>query len=128
MIDWFQTASCFSNWDLESEMAAPWMLNSLIHTGQSALPQRVKTTITLRDTNVTWRAVRKAFGLPFLLTKSMPLWCHPEFFQHNNYNMYNRDLRDRGVFSAVCIWKKKDGLHLVKSWLDIIYQRRATLK
>lgn len=100
VVDWFQTANCFSNWKLESKLASPWPLTSLLHTDFSALPQRIKSSVTLRDTIISWKEVCKAFGLPFLLFKHMPLWGHSEFSKNNNHNIYYDTLRDKRLYLA----------------------------
>lgn len=103
------TSPKVSNRKLESELAAPWPLMSLFHTGFSDLPQHLKRTITLRDTIVAWKEVRKAF----LLSKHMPLWGHPEFSHNNNYDVYNIELRDK------CVWLAKHVMHVEeKRWLS----------
>lgn len=55
----------------------------------------------LRDTIVAWKEVTKAFSLPFLLSKYMLLWGHPEFPHNNNLNLYYK-----GIFLA------KHAMHL----------------
>lgn len=114
VLDWLRQASCFSNWELESELAAPWPLISLIHTGFPELPTHVKHSVTLRDTIVAWKEVRKAFGLPFLLSKYMPLWGHPEYSRDNNYDLYYADLRAKGIRLASHIMHPEE-----KRWLSV---------
>lgn len=66
------------------------------HTKLSKMPATIKGSVLLRDTIVTWKAVRKAFSLPFLLSKHMPIWGHPETSFENNLP-HNAVFQDRGV-------------------------------
>lgn len=67
------------------------------YTRLADLPAQIKRSVTLWDTIIAWREVRKAYGLPFLLPKHMPLWGHPEYSQDNNYPLYNRPLKEKGI-------------------------------
>lgn len=100
VLDWLHGENYFSNWDLETELAHPWPLVSLLHTRYSNLPTQIKHSITLRDTIAAWKEVRKVHGLPFILSKYMPLWGHPEFALDNNYPRYNSALREGGIYLA----------------------------
>lgn len=64
VLDWLHRTKCFSNWEIESNLAAPWPLASLIHTRYSNLPPHVKQSVTLRDTIITWKETRLWPPLP----------------------------------------------------------------
>lgn len=74
VLDWFHETSGSSNWEQESELATTWSLISLAHTVFSQVPIHIKHSVTLRNTITAWKETRKAFGLPLLLSKYMPLW------------------------------------------------------
>lgn len=78
-MDWIRGSGHFSNWNLETDLAAPWHPLALLHTKWSQLPRFIKSSVLLRDTIVTWKEIRKLMQLPFSISKLMPLWGHPEF-------------------------------------------------
>lgn len=100
--------SFFSNWELESEISAPWPLMSLIHTGFSQLPSHIKHSVTHKDTVSTWKETRKAFGFSFLLSNECPYKGHPEY-SHDNYY----ELKDNGVYLEEHVMHAED-----KRWLS----------
>lgn len=84
VLDWI---SHFSNWELKLDLAYPWLPLSLLHTSYSDLLTQIKSSALLLDTIITWKTVGKFHGLPFLVSKIMPLWGHPEFPQGKDNSM-----------------------------------------
>lgn len=96
-LDWYHGTNCFSNWALEASLAHPWSLLALLHTKVSSLPKDVKWSLTLRDTVIAWREVRKIYGLPVLVSKYMPLWGHPQSPPNVNSSFCNQELLNKGI-------------------------------
>lgn len=96
-LDWVHEVNCYSNWDLESSLAAPWSLLSLLHTGVASLPTGIKGSLTLRDTIIAWREVRKLHNLPLLISKHMPLWGLPQSPPNLNSSHCRGELTEKGV-------------------------------
>lgn len=72
---------------------------ALLHTKWAHLPKLVRSSVLLRDTIVTWKELRKILGLPFCVSKLMPLWGHPEFGVGVGSNS-GQALKQKGILTA----------------------------
>lgn len=94
--DWIKGTSHYSNIEVETALASPWSLTSLLHTKFSSLPKTIRNSLLLKDTIVAWKACRKAFGLLFSLSKHMSFWGHPELPQGRENPLF-RVWREKGI-------------------------------
>lgn len=65
-------------------------------------PLRLQNSILLRDTIVTWKATRKIFGLPFLMSKHVPESSYVDNIPQN------KKLQDKGVHVTKHIMHPED--------------------
>lgn len=99
VLDWIKGTNQFSSCSLEADLASPWHLMALLHTKWAHLPKLVRSSVLLRDTIVTWKELRKILGLPFCVSKLMPLWGHPEFGVGVGSNS-GQALKQKGILTA----------------------------
>lgn len=102
-LDWLQGTSKFSVLKIEQELAKPWNLNALLHTKYSKLPSILKHSILLRDTIAAWKAVRKHYTLPTMISKKMTIWGHPEF-SIPSYNKQFTTWQEQGIVNLKDLW------------------------
>lgn len=103
-LDWIVQVSKFINFGMESAMAQPYELSSLLHSNLKLLPPNLQYSLLIQDTVITWRDIRKRLGVSLHILSCLPIYGNPMFPQATHHK-------------AFYIWRLK-GLNQVASLYD----------